>query len=220
MSRSARSLACLGLAAAWLAALTACDAASDGRSVGADADGGGGADLAVPADDDGGPSADVLPDGGAPVGCVTDQLCEGQLTGLGACEVAGCRDGACVAVAAPEGTPCDDGNACTAGDICRAGVCAGVDRCTICREDADCAAFEDGDPCNGTLRCESPLCALDDASIVSCPAAEACRSWTCRPETGTCEAVPDHLGRPCEGEGACEDGAFRCRADGECACER
>ncbi len=64
---------------------------------------------------------------------------------------------ACVAGAVAEGTPCDDGNACTGADACKAGACQGGANACQCLSDADCAAFEDGDPCNGTLFRRVPL---------------------------------------------------------------
>ncbi len=87
------------------------------------------------------------------------------ITSLGACaddsETAKCGDGLVLGA-----ETCDDGNACTIDDSCLEGVCDGdLNPSCQCLEDADCAEFEDGDLCNGTLRCVANSCELDEATV-------------------------------------------------------
>jgi hypothetical protein len=105
----------------------------------------------------------------------------------------------------PNTLACDDGNACTINDACGAGACSGSPNpeCA-CDALADCAAYEDGDLCNGTLRCVSHVCEIDPATVVTCePSTDPCRVAACDPGTGLCsdEAVGD--GKPCDDGDAC-----------------
>ncbi|MBM4394083.1 MAG: hypothetical protein FJ087_00155 [Deltaproteobacteria bacterium] len=121
----------------------------------------------------------------------TDDTCEPGV---------GCRN-------APNRRPCDDGNPCTSDDVCADGSCGGHNECQ-CGGDAECAAHEDQNRCNGTLRCSNGLCEVDPATVVVCDprAPGACRVPACDPLTGACvEAdVPD--GRPCDDLDACTVG--------------
>jgi len=115
-----------------------------------------------------------------------------------------------------EGT-CDDGNACTDNDLCLDGVCQGTPTIACaCREDADCAAFEDQDLCNGRLQCIESHCQVDPATVVHCdPSGDSfCKTNTCIPATGLCEMTPAHVGEPCEDGNACTVGDL-CQ-DGDC----
>jgi hypothetical protein len=86
-----------------------------------------------------------------------------------------------------------------------------------CRSDADCAPFEDGDRCNGTLRCVDGLCQLDPASPVTCDTSgdTACRVTVCEAATGVCVARDRDDGTDCDDGDACTTGAA-CAA-GVCA---
>ena len=86
------------------------------------------------------------------------------------CTADGCQPGAGCTHSALTG-PCDDGNPCTSGDICSEGACigSGSGLCP-CQVDTDCADFEDGDVCNGTLMCDAGQCSLNADTIVTCPA--------------------------------------------------
>ena len=64
--------------------------------------------------------------------------------------------------------PCDDGNPCTADDTCAGGVCTGGTNACTCAETADCAQFEDGNLCNGTLICQNSSCVQALNSVVVC----------------------------------------------------
>ena len=153
------------------------------------------------------------------------------------CETDACdaKTGKCSVVPAPAGTPCEDGNACTVADLCEAGKCAGDDVCA-CQTDADCAAKDDGDACNGTLVCDKSVagkhvCKVKAGSVPLCNAAtEACAVDTCDPKTGACgvKAAKDGsfcsdgdactVGEACA-SGKCSGGAVicACQKDADCA---
>ncbi len=129
-----------------------------------------------------------------------------------------CTDDACDTqlgcVFAPNTVACDDGNACTGGDVCADGVCAGVDIGCTCLEDTDCAAFEDGDLCNGTLYCDTSgapyECKVDPATVVVCAIGgednPACVAATCDAATGACGTAPKNEGQGCSDGSACTSG--------------
>ncbi len=142
--------------------------------------------------------------------------------------------GKCAMVASPDGTACDDGDLCTKGDACAKGSCgAGVVTCT-CKAQADCAPFEDGDACNGTLYCDlaSGTCKVNPATAVPCPSVDdtGCQKNTCFPKTGACAMVAKPgaacddgnactTGDACSASGGCTPGtnACVCKADADCA---
>ncbi len=121
--------------------------------------------------------------------------------------------------------PCGDGNDCTDNDTCTAGACVGTPNpeC-VCLVDADCAKFEDGDLCNGTLVCVEHKCIVDGASVVTCPAddPDGCTFHRCITETGACELLQIPDGKSCSDKDACtttdvcKGGA--CSASGTLAC--
>jgi len=131
------------------------------------------------------------------------------------------KTGKCAPQNAKDGALCDlDGYPCTV-DRCQAGTCkAGPNDCW-CGVAADCAQFDDGNACNGTLFCNPatkiPSCQVDQSTIASCPTAlpGACTGTVCDPKTGSCVVTPAH-----EGQG-CDDGALCTKSDvckaGKCA---
>ena len=122
------------------------------------------------------------------------------------CATFGCQpaSGECAAVARPDGTVCSDGNNCTVGDVCKAGACvAGKDSQCQCQSTADCAGWEDGDLCNGTLYCSHGMfpysCLVAPGSAVSCAATQqACQANVCDPATGKCGLAPVDDYTPCD----------------------
>jgi len=110
--------------------------------------------------------------------------------------------------------PCDDGDPCTAGDLCLDGACAGTPVDCACQVDADCAALEDDDLCNGTLICDTStlptLCVVDPATLVDCPAPAGidapCLVATCAPDSGACALVAANDGAPCSNGDPCTMG--------------
>jgi hypothetical protein len=66
------------------------------------------------------------------------------------------------------GPACSDGLTCTVGDKCDNGVCtAGLNACQ-CTSANDCAKFEDGNPCTGTLLCFNNTCVVNKKTLVKC----------------------------------------------------
>jgi len=101
---------------------------------------------------------------------------------------------------------CDDGSTCTEDDQCLNGQCKGtqVPGC-ICTTAEDCALFEDGDACNGTLICVQNQCVLDPDSIVVCDHSEdTLCSWTeCNVLTGVCDTLTADDGVDCDDMSVC-----------------
>ncbi len=124
--------------------------------------------------------------------------------------------------------PCEDGSACTMFDQCDAdGKCASGANTCQCQTNADCAALDDGDACNGTLYCNvaSGKCEIAAATVVVCsPAFDTpCTKNTCQPITGQCQLVQknDYLvcddGNDCTTGDHCLEGACL-SGDNKCAC--
>jgi len=111
----------------------------------------------------------------------------------------------------PNAVPCDDGDPCTVKDECDVGACGGFAVDCACKTDAECAALEDSDLCNGTLRCATDKlpyqCVVDPATEVMCsePGGDDafCLQGVCDPATGKCSTVPAHEGLPCDDGDAC-----------------
>ncbi len=146
------------------------------------------------------------------------------------CTVSRCSPGrSCAQEARVDGAQCSDGDKCTLGDVCEAGVCiAGASVCP-CLSDQDCLSQDDGDLCNGTLRCDQPShqCVVDAAAVVVCDASAdtVCAIATCAPATGVCApaftptGTPCEDGLPCTAASACAAGACVAVTGGDqCAC--
>jgi len=112
--------------------------------------------------------------------------------------------GKCAAQNLPDTSTCSDGKAWTVGDHCQDGACVPGQQTKLCGASADCAAYEDGDLCNGTLFCNKAagVCLVDPKSVVACPSVDdtACRKNLCQPKTGQCALTPINQ------NGACDDG--------------
>ncbi len=68
-----------------------------------------------------------------------------------------------------------------------------------CATDADCARFENGDLCDGTLICQGGRCIVDDQTVVLCPAPSGpCREMACNPDSGACEERQRPAGAACD----------------------
>ncbi len=119
----------------------------------------------------------------------------------------------------PDGAACDDGDPCTVDDACSGGSCLpGAQNVCECQTAADCTAFEDGNPCNGTLTCATGTfpykCVVDPATIVVCvPSGDsACLESHCSVVDGLCKEAPveDELGcddgNSCTGADTCDEG--------------
>ena len=108
---------------------------------------------------------------------------------------------------------CEDGDPCTKGDLCAAGKCVSGAVTCACTTDADCAATDDGDLCNGTMFCDKsdtkvPDCKLDPLSKVTCPALAdtACVLAACDPSTGKCGKIGKKDGSTCDAGSLCTTG--------------
>ncbi len=147
--------------------------------------------------------------GGRPLVCDDDDACTTDY-----CDPV---DG-CVFTAAPDGAPCTTGDECLEGETCQSGLCVGGDDICLCHEDADCAALDDADLCNGTHRCNTLLapytCEIDPTTIVVCDTSfdTACTPTACVPLTGACtqttlpDTTPCDDGDPCTGNDVCTAG--------------
>ncbi|MFT7580266.1 MAG: hypothetical protein ACI9MR_001935 [Myxococcota bacterium] len=147
-------------------------------------------------------------------GCTTNDhcssgVCEGDPTNCddgNGCTTDSCTGDECVF--APNAQPCSDGNACTNEDVCAEGVCTpGLNECQ-CQVDADCVSEEDGDQCNGTLKCQGNACVVDPVTIVTCDATNntVCAVAICDPANGQCAQTPRPAGTQCDDGNACTSG--------------
>ena len=124
-----------------------------------------------------------------------------------------CTDDSCEplsgCVHAANTEPCDDGLSCTTDDACAAGACQSGESDCPCAADADCASFDDGNPCNGVAFCdlgEGPgagTCEVHPGTVVVCAPSEPCQLATCNPATGACESAPAPDGNPCDDGDVC-----------------
>ncbi len=118
--------------------------------------------------------------------------------------------GGCVYTPSTGGT-CNDGNACTTNDACAQGVCTGADAGCACGKDTDCAGFEDGDACNGTLMCDKSAvpykCKVNPLTIVTCAIGSdqspECASVACVAATGKCQVNTINEGNSCGTSNPC-----------------
>ncbi len=138
--------------------------------------------------------------------------CKGD--GAGPCKPEQCdpKDGSCKPLPLPDGVTCDSDDFVCTFETCQQGNCTFVAQACLCWEDGDCTQFEDADLCNGKLYCnkggEAAHCAINPASIVTCPAPlpDACTVGQCNPATGACDAVPTNGGGDCNDQNACTSG--------------
>ena len=126
--------------------------------------------------------------------------------------------------------PCDDGNPCTQGDLCAAKSCTSGSNVCGCQKDADCAAQEDGDLCNGTLFCDTAklpyTCKVKASTVVVCDASKdtTCATNLCAAQTGKCSLVSALDGKACDADGSvCTSGdacaAGLCKAGATVDCD-
>jgi hypothetical protein len=138
-----------------------------------------------------------VPDAAQAITCPTSAPCQ-----RATCDPA---TGACGTAPLNDGVACDDGEPCSVGDHCESGSCVATGNACQCASDADCAPYEDGDFCNGTLTCDlgafPPLCVVDEATVVTCPTpTDPCAVAACDPTNGTCSEAdvctcPDDMAR-------------------------
>ena len=172
------------------------------------------------------------------VGCKGALLGPGEVTGTvcdddNPCTLDGCKTGqGCQHQKLTHGVQgvalCDDGDVCSGGDACKDGACVGAPVGCACKNDADCAALDDDNLCNGSLRCDTSkapfLCVVDAKTVVTCKPGEVeCSSATCQPATGACKVSTLADGSGCiPGGDACQTGtcaAGACKALGAKTCD-
>ncbi len=114
--------------------------------------------------------------------------------------------GTCKTALKPDGAACDyDGTPCTAFDGCQGGQCKPGPQICACQGAADCAKFEDGDLCNGTLYCDAvaATCKVNPATVPQCPVTlNPCAISSCDKASGVCKFVPLGDGEPCDADGS------------------
>ncbi len=160
-------------------------------------------------------------------GCTLNDLCiTGECVGTAKvcldsndCTLDGCDPltGECTGTPANTGFSCKyPNNAPGAQDPCTplgscntSGTCLpGTDLCE-CRSDSDCVALDNGDKCDGILRCNLLLapytCYFDATTVVSCSTAAdtECRKNLCTPATGLCGMKDLADGTTCNDGNAC-----------------
>ncbi|MBM4342116.1 MAG: hypothetical protein FJ100_01880 [Deltaproteobacteria bacterium] len=117
--------------------------------------------------------------------------------------------GACAMAPAPSTTLCEDGDPCTVGELCDGGACKGGTNTCSCLNDAQCAAWDDGDLCNGTMFCNKAktpaICEVNPATKVNCATVDdtACLKYLCQPKTGKCQFTPEADFSACDDNNAC-----------------
>jgi hypothetical protein len=130
----------------------------------------------------------------------------------------------CQHQSAAGGSPCDDGVSCTTGDYCDAGTCKFLsDTCVTCNTDTNCLGQDDGNLCNGAVKCievggdKGKVCAIDKATIVTCDTSSdtACSITSCNPDSGACTADIKQEGISCTSPDKCIANAT-CDAAGVC----
>ena len=146
------------------------------------------------------------------------------------------KTGKCAMKARNDGASCEvDGDPCTVDETCVAGVCKVGKSVCACKTKADCAKFDDGLACNGTLVCDTslktPTCVVDKASAVTCKGPTSpCTTRVCMEPKGTCQLTGRPDGAPCDDGDPCtkDEGCFNskcskstkicgCTKDTDCA---
>jgi hypothetical protein len=109
---------------------------------------------------------------------------------------------------------CEDGSSCTAGDKCIAGSCQPGQNTCDCTADSDCQEMDDGNLCNGLMKCQQGKCLLDLKTIVKCdPSLDTeCTKNQCDPVSGKCQyvqlsdGIQCHDGLQCTVNDVCKGG--------------
>ncbi len=147
-----------------------------------------------------------------PVTVVTCQTVDNTACSKNLCSP---KEGKCYYLPVNENKACDDGNECTPNESCQKGQCAAaIDTCE-CEKDADCLKKEDGNPCNGTLFCDTKAkkCVVNPVTVVKCDTDDDpdCMATVCNKKSGVCEQIS----LPKDGT-ACDDGNL-CTPNSQCS---
>jgi hypothetical protein len=104
------------------------------------------------------------------------------------------------------GAFCYDGDDCTQGDHCQGGQCIGSSNICSCVTTDDCAQYDDGNACNGTLFCDNANkptgCKLNPATVITCDTASdsACAQTQCDVSSGKCAKINQKNGVLCNAD--------------------
>jgi hypothetical protein len=182
-------------------------------------------DGAVPQGDGVTPAADgATSDAPPPPQCTVAGDCLTKVRTPNQCEEIRCADGVCLVTPKDTGAPCDDFNPCTQFDQCRDGSCVGGTNVCSCEDDDDCLPFDDGNHCNGELRCDTRAlpytCTINPVTIVQCDTSgdTTCRQTSCDPLTGRCVPHVVNVGALCNDDDPCTTDT-RCDENGDCTGE-
>ena len=98
------------------------------------------------------------------------------------------------------GSPCQDSDPCSVQAACSDGQCVASDaNWCQCTSNANCAVFEDGNLCNGSLYCNKAAfpytCKVNPATVIQCnPSADtACLKNVCHASSGSCSQLAVEL---------------------------
>ena len=149
---------------------------------------------------------------GFPGKCLHDPakavFCDGAADTACALNTCDPKTGKCYPKPRKDGLTCDDGHPCSPDDACKGGKCVPNKPC-VCEQDADCAKFDDGDPCNGSQYCakaKAPWsCKPNPATGITCSikADTVCKTNHCEPKTGKCKFLARNEGFGCEDGDIC-----------------
>jgi len=136
------------------------------------------------------------------------------------------KTGKCAMTPVNQGVGCEaDDNVCTADDRCDNGKCKLSQDTCGCQKDADCAAQEDGNVCNGTLYCDltAKKCKVAPKTIKDCstPTGSPCTVRACDAKKG-CVVNNKENNSPCNDGNACTAAdictAGVCKGINQCTC--
>lgn len=152
--------------------------------------------------------------------CTTDNVadkCADLYTDLDQCYEVFCNleknFGSCDTRPKTDGAACDDGDPCTKDDTCQVGACTSGEKVCDCASEGDvaCAALDDADLCNGSLKCDMSQfpykCVLDPTTVVTCPTDndDQCQANQCKTDTGLCEMTPINEDVACKDDSVCTE---------------
>tara|TARA_Y100000031_G_C8228739_1_gene389793 strand:- start:108 stop:2216 length:2109 start_codon:yes stop_codon:yes gene_type:complete len=158
--------------------------------------------------------------------CTENDTCNEDLECVGSnvecydansCTNDSCQNGDCLFT--PNTNACDDGDPCTIEDACSGSTCAGEQVCE-CESNADCAAKNDLNLCNGSYMCDKSTaiwtCEIDPSTIVECtdPIGQ-CLVTSCVPSTGACVESQAPTNTLCDDGDSCTTNDA-CSLNGSC----
>lgn len=129
--------------------------------------------------------------------------------------------GKCTSTKLGKKNPCNDGNSCSKGDYCEDGKCISGQNDCACTTDDDCTQYDDGNLCNGVLKCKDngngkKVCRVDPTTVKTCDTSgdDQCYQTRCAPGTGKCTPVV-LAGQACDDNDKCTH-TDECLSNGTC----